>query len=152
MKLRPAIVDTAPLTIIGSSRLSARRRWMAMPSWIAPETAAQAPKATKVAPASEPNAAIAIQTTASALTAALIRSTRASEKVDPRDHVDERIGGKKERGRGGQAGVGGRHVVADGQHHRRRPDQGEDGSYDGETLRRDPQRSAALGVIDVKGC
>jgi hypothetical protein len=43
--------------------------------------------------------------------------------------------------------VGGRHVVADGQHHRRRPDQGEDGSYDGETLRRDPERSAALAEV-----
>ena len=57
---------------------------MATPSWIAPEIAAQAPKATSVAPASPPKAVMPIATTARALIAALIRSTRRRRRnVEP---------------------------------------------------------------------
>src|ERR1700759_989820 len=77
MKVMPATVERAPLTIIGSWRPWVRRRWMARASWIAPESDAQAPKATRVAPAVEAKAATPIATTARELIPALTRRARA---------------------------------------------------------------------------
>src|ERR1700712_196024 len=64
-----------------------------MPNWIAPETAAQAPKATSVEPASEPNAAMEMPTIAAALIAALIRSVRPSATLAPRSEAITSISG-----------------------------------------------------------
>jgi hypothetical protein len=77
----PTIVESPPLTIIGSSRPVARRRRTATASWIAPETAAHAPKAASVAPASAAKAAVPIAATATALIAALIRTRRPDAPV-----------------------------------------------------------------------
>ena len=67
-KERPATAEIAPLTIIGSSWLPARRRMAAVPSCRAPETNAQTPKTARVVPASAPAAATASATDAARLT------------------------------------------------------------------------------------
>jgi hypothetical protein len=41
---RPAMADRPPLMSIGVSREPARRRWIALTSWIRPDATAHAPK------------------------------------------------------------------------------------------------------------